>query len=607
MSDEDFLVQIQKEFLEEATFFLSDCEESYLKLEDASVRTEEINKIFRLAHTLKGAGAAVGFADLSAFAHKVEDYLTLLKANPDFIDVDVITLLLACGDKLKERIEQFKQDLAGKAPWPTAELEDRISIAAKKIQDSPNNEPSPPISNAAAHGFAPVATTFDSTSEEAPHDASLTTTPVEIETKPVAESPLAVAALAPTSPQESETKQKSVKPNEESAVVKVEAEKVERVLNVVGELVVLKSQLTEQCLRYGTDSRLGSIAAQMDKIIRELQDRTLSMRMTPLKSLFLKTQRILRDLSVKFAKPIDFEMIGEEVEVDRSVVDLLADPMLHIARNALDHGIEKPQVRKDRGKSPRGKIIVQAEQRGDRIEITIRDDGGGLNKDRIVAKAIENGILPPGTPVAEVPDSRAFGLIFEPGFSTAEVVTDVSGRGVGMDVVRTHIEKLRGTIRIESNAGKGSRFIISLPLTAAITDGMIVQISDSQYLIPTDQIIELFECDTQIELSPDNQNLHHRGRVFPKISLGDLFHQKIPSKEMYVLVKAGSFEVALGVSRVLGQAQVVLKSLKDSFGIIKGLGGAAILGNGRVALVIEPEGLVELVAHRGSQKLEATA
>lgn len=608
MSDEDFLIQIQKEFLEEATFFLSDCEESYLKLEEPESRTEEINKIFRLAHTLKGAGAAVGFADLSAFAHKVEDYLTLLKANTDAIDTEVISLLLQCGDKLKERIEHFKEDLSGKALWQTDDLVEKIKVASAKIPNGAISSVSAEVTPESSASNAipseptepmPQVSILEPATPQSPQTKTesnaVLTAPEEEKT-----SPLTPEA---TPPQNSHPKIKPSKSSEENAIVKVEAEKVERVLNVVGELVVLKSQLLEQCSLHSQDLRLTGIASQMDKIIRELQDRTLSMRMTPLKSLFLKTQRVLRDLSVKLDKPIDFEMIGEDVEVDRSVVDLLADPMLHIARNALDHGIEKPALRKERGKNPRGKIWAIAAQRGDRIEITIKDDGGGLKKDKIVAKAIERGILPQGTDVNSVPDNRAFGLIFEAGFSTAEVVTDVSGRGVGMDVVRTNIERLRGNIRIESKPGEGSSFIISLPLTAAITDGMIVEISKTLYVLPTDQIIELFENNESIVLGDGNKTLRHRNRVFPTLSLAEIFHGNRPAKEMFVLVKAGEKEVALGVTRVVGQAQVVLKSLKDSFGQIQGVGGAAILGNGRVALVIEPESLLNLVSHRGVSPL----
>ncbi len=587
MSQDDFLIQIQKEFLEEATFFLNECEESYLKLEDPSVRVDEINKIFRLAHTLKGAGAAVGFSDLSAFAHKVEDYLTLLKSQPEKVDTAVITLLLNCGDRLKTRIESFKRDITGAEPWNVDDLVSELKIATDIFHGTVQG-------GATASAPAPEAAT--------PTMAASDFEFPKAETAPVAEPipmapPVQAAAAIPAptrTPAPTQKTPTASKPVEEQTLLKIEVDKVEKVLNIVGELVVIKSQLIDESALYPTHARLGSICSQIDKTIRELQDRSLSMRMTPLKSLFLKTQRVLRDLSVKLSKPIDFEMVGEDNEIDRTMVDMLADPLLHIARNALDHGIEKPEQRKASGKSEKGHIQIKAEKRGDRIEIILKDDGGGLKKDRILAKAIERGIVPPNTTAEQLGDERIFGMIFEAGFSTAEQVTDVSGRGVGMDVVRTNIEKLRGNIRILSKPGEGSAFVISLPLTASITDGMIVEVGSHLYIIPTERIVELFENSTQITLSGDMKTLRHRNSIYACYSLREHFHGERDDKEIYVLVKIGTQHVALGVKKVVGQTQVVLKSISEHFSKIQGVGGAAIMGNGHVALIVDPDSLYEL-------------
>jgi two-component system chemotaxis sensor kinase CheA len=560
MSQDDFLLQIQKEFLEEATFFLNECEESYLKLEDPSVRVDEINKIFRLAHTLKGAGAAVGFSDLSAFAHKVEDYLTLLKSQPEKVDTSVITLLLNCGDRLKTRIEAFKKDLTGAEPWPVDDLVEDLRKATDIF-----------------HGTKPLAPQMN-----------ISTSPIPSELAPP------VSALkSPT--QAKAVTQTQTKSGDEQTLLKIEVDKVDKVLNIVGELVVIKSQLIDESALYPNQIRLASICSQIDKTVRELQDRSLGMRMTPLKSLFLKTQRVLRDLSVKLSKPIDFEMHGEDNEIDRTMVDMLADPLLHIARNALDHGIEKTEARLAAGKPEKGRIEIRAEKKGDRIEIILKDDGGGLKKDKILQKAIERGVVSPDSTAESLGDSRIFGMIFEAGFSTAEQVTDISGRGVGMDVVRTNIEKLRGTIRIESESGKGSSFIISLPLTASITDGMIVEVGDNLYIIPTERIVELFENSEQIHISADLKTLRHRDSIYPCYSLAECFHQSRHESEIYVLARVQSRLVALGVKRVVGQTQVVLKSIREHFKNIHGIGGAAIMGNGHVALVVDPDSLKDLI------------
>jgi two-component system chemotaxis sensor kinase CheA len=581
MSHDDFLVQIQKEFLEEATFFLNECEESYLKLEDPAVRPDEINKIFRLAHTLKGAGAAVGFSDLSAFAHKVEDYLTLLKSQPEKVDTHVITLLLNCGDRLKVRIESLKRDMSGSEKWSVGDLEAELIFATQVFHGElkTNSSDQPPPSQA-------TTTTALNSNIEKPNISE--TQKAEVNPPPT----LIQKASEPIS-----EKTKTMPMNkgaEEQTLLKIEVEKVEKVLNIVGELVVLKSQLMDEGALFPGQVRLNSIISQMDKTIRDLQDRSLGMRMTPLKSLFLKTQRVLRDLSLKLSKPIDFEMAGEDQEIDRTMVDMLADPLLHIARNALDHGIEKPEYRKSVGKNEKGRISIRAEKRGDRIEITLQDDGGGLKKEKIFQKALERGLLPTSTTLESLPDEKIFSLIFEAGFSTAEQVTDVSGRGVGMDVVKTNIEKLRGLVRIESEPGKGSSFVISLPLTASITDGMIVEVASNLYIIPTERIVELFESHQKISLSPDSKSLKHRNAIYPCFSLGRHFHGRTASHEIYVLVKIGSQNVALGVSKVVGQTQVVLKSMSEHFDSIKGIGGAAILGNGQVALVVDPDSLKEL-------------
>ncbi len=355
-----------------------------------------------------------------------------------------------------------------------------------------------------------------------------------------------------------------------------------------------------QSEEHASDNRLNAIASQLDKTVRELQDKTLNMRLTPLKNLFLKTQRVIRDLSVKLDKSIDFYMKGELTEIDRNMVDQLLDPLIHIARNSLDHGIENKEKRRQFNKPERGTINLSAEQLGDRVLIQITDDGAGINRDRVIRRAIDKGLLPPTDDFSSFPDAQVHQLIFEPGFSTADSVTDISGRGVGMDIVKNNVERMKGAIEITSVEGKGTTITLSLPLTTSITDGMIARVGKTHYILPMDCIVELIKAKSENFVTTENglPALNHREKLYPILDLEEVFidDQQQSSKssldtKMLVIIQAGMRQLVIAVDAVLGQTQVVLKVLGDSFRDIKGVSGAAILGDGRVALVLNPHGL----------------
>ncbi|MDZ4662124.1 MAG: chemotaxis protein CheA [Pseudomonadota bacterium] len=388
--------------------------------------------------------------------------------------------------------------------------------------------------------------------------------------------------------------------------IRIDSDRVENILDLVGELVVIKSQVLNQCANYATDTRLNSIAAQLDKTIRELQDKTLSMRLTPLKNLFLKTQRVVRDLSVKLDKPVEFHMLGEDTEIDRRMVDLLGDPLLHIVRNCLDHGVEETVARKKKGKNASGHIHLHAKQLGDRIQISITDDGAGIDRNVVIQKGQEKGLISATQDVEKLTDQQVYSLLFEVGFSTASAVTDVSGRGVGMDVVKSNVEKMKGDIEIDSKPGVGTKIILTLPLTTSITDGMITQAGNHLYIIPMECILELIHVTDADFLTLENgtKAINHREQVYPILDLEDIFSKENPfnvenlaksEQKMYVLVESGKKRLLVGVNFVIGQTQVVLKLLGDSFRQIKGISGASILGDGKIALVINPLGLENLL------------
>ncbi|MBU6375285.1 MAG: chemotaxis protein CheA [Bdellovibrionales bacterium] len=572
-SDQDFMEELQRDFLGEVSFLLEQSEESYLKLENPDLRVEELGKIFRLAHSLKGTGAAVGFTDLAEFAHQVEDCLTVLRNNPALVSTEVVTLLLRCGDAFRVRIAQLKAK--DSAAWSVSGLEAEVQAMLKKLRGTDSGSSAEPEKSVLvdADWEALAASAPKSLDTEVPAATAAAVIPATTPASTVAPSSSAVSA--------------------QREVLKIDSERVESVLNLVGELVVLKSQLINRC--EGGDQGLNQLVSLMDKTIRELQDKTLSMRVTPLKSLFLKTQRVVRDLSVKLGKPMEFVMEGEDTEIDRAMVDALADPLMHLARNSLDHGIESLEGRGSAGKPEKGMIYLRAYQRGGRILIELSDDGKGLQRERILAKAVERGIVRQDS-AQEMSDRQVYSLIFAPGFSTAEQVTDVSGRGVGMDVVKTQVEKLKGKIDLESVPGVGTCVRMSLPMSTSILDGMLVKLGEEPFILPIESIRELVDLDeTQIlEVINGKAVWRHRDKLYPVMDMQNGFKSGMLGKpKLVAIIDGGGRDVAFLLSAVTGQSQVVLKNLDERIRTCRGVSGAAILGNGRVALVLDPAGIVQ--------------
>lgn len=589
--DQEFMEQLRKDFLDETSFLLDQCEESYLNLDRSEARKEELDKIFRLAHSMKGAGAAVGFTDLAEFAHKVEDCLAVLRVYPERTDTAIISLLLRCGDAFKQKISALRTGAT--ILWPPEGLANEVITTFKALQSGN-------IAASKTDSAAPAEVIPSCVVEAPPEQATLAVVAPVV--APAASTPPTNTAIPTPANNQRETQS-----------VKIDTDRIDNVLDLVGELVVIKSQLINECASQTDNQRLDSIVALLDKTVRELQDRALSMRLTPLKPVFLKTQRIIRDLSVKLDKNVEFTMSGEDTEIDRTMVELLTDPLMHIARNALDHGIEKKEKRLAAGKSETGRISISAKQAGGRIQIIISDDGAGISRSRVIAKAQENGLLAPNTDTSALKDADVYQLLFEPGFSTAEKITDVSGRGVGMDVVKTNIERIKGTIDIDSVEGKGSNFRISIPLTTSISDGMLVEVESVPFVVPMDYICELVDMKNieTIQLHNGGMVIPIRGKTIPLIMLDSLFGEdsaevlasvgfetsgdrnvRDGSRRMAVIVEGPAGLVAIGVGSVLGQIQVVLKPISPSLKASEGVSGAAILGDGKVALVADIAGLL---------------
>ncbi|AOJ58773.1 chemotaxis protein CheW [Burkholderia thailandensis] len=376
--------------------------------------------------------------------------------------------------------------------------------------------------------------------------------------------------------------------------IRVSVEKVDQLLNLVGELVITQSMLAQAATELDANQRerlIGGIG-QLERNSRELQEAVMSIRMLPISAVFNRFPRVVRDLAMQLGKQVDLQMIGEHTELDKGFIEKLADPMMHLVRNSVDHGIEAPQARVRGGKPATGRLTLRASQQGSDIAIEVIDDGGGLKRERILEKARESGL-----PVSEaMTDREVWMLIFEPGFSTAAAVTDVSGRGVGMDVVRRNIQAMGGRIDVDSTPGVGTAISIRLPLTLAILDGMSVRIGGSRYIVPLAFITEaVMPADTDIRtVQGSGRVVNVRGEYLPLRSLADLFEtgQDTTDGSLALILACDSQKVALLVDELLGQHQVVIKNLETNYRRVRGAAGATIMGDGRVALILDVMSLV---------------
>ncbi|MEI6985666.1 MAG: chemotaxis protein CheA, partial [Rhodospirillaceae bacterium] len=380
-----------------------------------------------------------------------------------------------------------------------------------------------------------------------------------------------------------------------AGVVKVNADRIDSLMNQVGELVIAQSRL-KQLAHSGEGLSLlalRAIAEEMERLVTELRDTTMGIRMVQIGSLFTRFRRMVRDISRELGKDVQLVTQGEETELDKTVVESLNDPLIHLIRNAVDHGVECAAERLAAGKSAEGTVLLTAAHVGGQVLITVSDDGRGLDRLLIKTKAMERGLITAG---ADPADAELFDLIFHPGFSTASSVTSVSGRGVGLDVVKKTIDGLRGTIDVSSWPGAGSRMTLRLPLTLAIIDGLMVRIGDGRYIIPltaVDEIVELEEADNG--QSEGNHFLFIRDKLVPFLRLRDLFSLsgELPPYEKVVIVSAGERRVGLVVDQMMGDHQTVIKSLSRMHADIKCFSGATILGDGRVALILDVINLID--------------
>ena len=672
-------------FFDESDEHLDDMEQLLMSLDVESPDPEELNSIFRAAHSIKGGSGIFGFDALMNLTHVMENLLDKARNNELSVTADIVNVLLETLDVLKDTLNAYRDE----TPVPEDSIAERIKILNGLINgqstdaasgdgddssevsvnaqnesaqddsfgffdDEPNSAieaaddsfgffDDEPVNEALSHGDntksenndddgfgffddeisnntvgAQTATTKAETAEveqgfgffeDAPSATNINTS-LEIASSNNAQSASTqlntattsnndkapTSGVAPTTTQVKTPPKPPAKKStaRESASIRVDTTKIDAMVNLVGELVITQSMLSMigQDVEGQVGERLQLAIDELQRNTREIQESVMSMRMLPLTATFNRFPRLVRDLAGKLGKQVELVLQGGSTEIDKSLIEKIVDPLTHLVRNSIDHGIEMPDKRVAAGKPEKGTVILSAEQKGGSIIISIIDDGGGLHRDKILDKARSNGL----TVSDDMPDSEVWQLIFQPGFSTAEAITDVSGRGVGMDVVRRNIESIGGRIDIESSAGEGSAFFIHLPLTLAIVDGMCVSVGKQIFVIPLLNIIESFQpTKQQLKTLGNDTVLYIRDQYWPLVPLYDFMEVEdaalSPTEGIVVLLESSKKRFGVLVDALVGQQQVVIKSLEEHYRKVAGIAGATIMGDGKVALIIDADSI----------------
>lgn len=672
-------------FFDESDEHLDDMEQLLMSLDVESPDPEELNSIFRAAHSIKGGSGIFGFDALMNLTHVMENLLDKARNNELSVTADIVNVLLETLDVLKDTLNAYRDE----TPVPEDSIAERIKILngvingqstdaapgdgddASEVSVNAQNESAQddsfgffddepnsaieaaddsfgffddePVNEALSHGDntksenndddgfgffddeisnntvgAQTATTKAETAEveqgfgffeDAPSATNINTS-LEIASSNNAQSASTqlntattsnndkapTSGVAPTTTQAKTPPKPPAKKStaRESASIRVDTTKIDAMVNLVGELVITQSMLSMigQDVEGQVGERLQLAIDELQRNTREIQESVMSMRMLPLTATFNRFPRLVRDLAGKLGKQVELVLQGGSTEIDKSLIEKIVDPLTHLVRNSIDHGIEMPDKRVAAGKPEKGTVILSAEQKGGSIIISIIDDGGGLHRDKILDKARSNGL----TVSDDMPDSEVWQLIFQPGFSTAEAITDVSGRGVGMDVVRRNIESIGGRIDIESSAGEGSAFFIHLPLTLAIVDGMCVSVGKQIFVIPLLNIIESFQpTKQQLKTLGNDTVLYIRDQYWPLVPLYDFMEVEdaalSPTEGIVVLLESSKKRFGVLVDALVGQQQVVIKSLEEHYRKVAGIAGATIMGDGKVALIIDADSI----------------
>ncbi|WP_354675272.1 chemotaxis protein CheA [Cupriavidus alkaliphilus] len=651
MSVDIDITQFYQTFFEEAEELLVEMEQLLLGLDIEAPDPEHLNAIFRAAHSIKGGAATFGFAALTETTHIFENLLDRTRRQELALTRTIIDTFLETKDVLQDQLNAYRN---GTEPDPET-LKRICAVLQQLAQEAAGHDaapaaaaaPAPAPVAAAAPAAAPAAGGLKirlikvSASDQALLREELanlgeitgqqetsgelvvwlntqcsaddiiavccfvidsdqivieaaTDAPEPVAAQVAAPAPAPVAAAPAPAAAAAREKAKAAPapaPAHGEGSIRVPTEKVDQIINLVGELVITQSMLaqTASSLDPVLFDRLFSGMGQLERNARDLQEAVMSIRMMPMDYVFSRFPRLVRDLASKLGKQIDLVTFGKATELDKSLIERIIDPLTHLVRNSLDHGIETPDKRVAAGKDPTGQLILSAQHHGGNIVIEVSDDGGGLNRERILAKAIQNGL-----PVSEaITDEEVWQLIFAPGFSTAEVITDVSGRGVGMDVVKRNIQEMGGHVQISSRPGLGTTIRIVLPLTLAILDGMSVKVGEETFILPLNCVMESLQPKAEDVHTAANSDrvMHVRGEYLPLLEMHRVFNVagalQEPTQGIAVILQAEGKRFALLVDQLIGQHQVVLKNLETNYRKVPCISAATILGDGSVALIVD--------------------
>lgn len=589
-SGQQFLIQdesLLRDFISEGTEYIEEIEVNILNLENNPEDKDYINAIFRPFHSIKGVASFLNLEKIRGLSHNLESLLDKARNGELSVTPQLIDVVLAGADALKGMISSLKEALEGRNDNPLdvdlSDLETRIRNVDKGI------EPERSVQK-----LGEILIEEGAISEEALEEG------LKIKAsnpdKKIGEVLIQKGTVTPK--QVSQALRKQAEQASELSTIRVDTRKLDDLIDMVGELVITQTMVQQDISNQENGNKnLTRNIAQLFRIASGLQKVSTSLRMIPIKQTFQRMARLARDVSKNVGKNVVVEMEGEDTELDRNMVDEIYNPLVHMIRNSVDHGLETSEERLQCGKPEKGLIQLKAYHRGGNFVVEISDDGRGLNRDKLLKKALANHVV---NNVEGLTDQEIYRLIFLPGFSTAEKVTDVSGRGVGMDVVRQAVEKLRGKIEIESTPGKGTTFIARFPLTMAIIDGMIVKVGKERFILPTTAIRQALRPTREAynHIMGQGETVNVMGQLMPLVRVYDLFNiepEKVnPWDAILIVVEGATSSKCLLVDQIIGKAEVVIKSLGDGLKDIDGISGGAIMGDGQIGLIIDPEGLFEL-------------
>lgn len=590
-----------EQYLTSANELIDTAENNLLVLEKDPDSFELVGETFGAVHSLKGNSGFMGYSEIEEIAVEMETILDCIRSKELEIDQTVITILLSNIETIRDRIVKIAN--ANREIIKTEEVRPVATQAVKEAVTAPVavSQPKQTIETVVKPTVDTSAVLHDDDEHDFEHDDDHDDFHETQAIPPAAKEKLSAktAAAKPAAPAKLTPSQNFAQMQKKD--IRVETSKIDKLFDLVGELITIETMVTNSPDLHGLSlPNFHKSANMLNKITRELQEITMSVRMMPLEGLFNKMKRLVRDVSLKMEKKVNFEVSGQETEMDKNVIDEIADPLVHILRNSIDHGVETPAVRAAAGKHEVGNVSLKAQYEGNEILIIVKDDGAGILRERILRKAIEKNVLTVNQIPEKMTDKEVFQLLFEPGFSTAEKLTDISGRGVGMDVVKKNIEKLHGSVDVMSVPGQGSTFTLRIPLTLAIMEAMVIRVGNARYALPLLAVSESFRTNMKnISQTMDGlEVVKLREEVLSIVRLHDLFHKDPDStdldKGILIVIESREKKVCLFADEIVGQQQAVIKGLSDYIGKVPGITGCMILGDGGIGLILDIDSLIQM-------------